>query len=225
MEALLEEAQGGSMETELPRLSGGRLCLDFANTVGPRVDVEGEQAHDFLGGYAHLVQWAGHAGILGAEDASRLLAAAARAPAAAQSTFEAAIGLREAIYRSFSAIAHGAAPDPADLGGMQRAYAEAMAHARIRPQGSGLAWAWAGGDDLGRVWWPVARSAVELAVAGPLQRVKQCPLPDGCAWLFLDSTKNGSRRWCSMEECGGQAKARRQSARRRAARRGRVVAG
>jgi predicted RNA-binding Zn ribbon-like protein len=213
------------MEIDLPRLAGGRLCLDFANTVGPRVDVEGEQAHDFLGGYADLVRWAGKAGILGAEDAARLLAAAARAPAAARRTFEAAIELREAIYRSFSAVAHGGTPDPADLDRMQRAYAEAMSHARVQPQGRGLAWAWAGGDDLGRVWWPVARSALELAVTGPLQRVKQCPLPDGCAWLFLDTTKNGSRRWCSMEECGGQAKARRQSARRRAVRRARVVAG
>jgi predicted RNA-binding Zn ribbon-like protein len=213
------------MEIELPRLAGGRLCLDFANTVGPRVDVEGELAHDFLGGYDHLVQWARKAGILGAEDAARLLAASARAPAAARRTFEAAIGLREAIYRSFSAVASGATPDPADLAGMQRAYVEAMAHTRIQPQGDGLGWAWADRDDLGRVWWPVARSAVELAVAGPLQRVKQCPLPDGCAWLFLDTTKNGSRRWCSMAECGGQAKARRQSARRRAARRGGVVAG
>jgi predicted RNA-binding Zn ribbon-like protein len=212
------------METELPRRSGGRLCLDFANTVGPREDVEGEQAHDFLGGYTDLVAWARYADVLAAADESRLLAAAAAAPAAAGATFETAIGLREAIYRSFSTVAQGGTPDPADLGVLQRAYAEAMAHARLQPQGGGLAWVWADGDDLGRAWWPMARSAVELAVAGPLRRVKQCPLPDGCAWLFLDATKNGIRRWCSMEECGGQAKARRQSARRRAARRG-VVAG
>jgi predicted RNA-binding Zn ribbon-like protein len=66
------------------------------------------------------------------------------------------------------------------------------------------------------VWWPVVRSAVELATAGPLERVKQCPAPEGCGWLFLDTTKNRIRRWCSMDECGGQAKARRQTARRRA---------
>lgn len=82
-----------------------------------------------------------------------------------------------------------------------------------------MSWTWREDDEaLERVLWPVARSAVELAVSGRLDRVKQCPVPDGgCGWLFLDTTKNGIRRWCSMQGCGGRAKARRQYARRQAA--------
>jgi predicted RNA-binding Zn ribbon-like protein len=64
--------------------------------------------------------------------------------------------------------------------------------------------------------WPVAASAVELLTSASLERVKVCP--DTCGWLFLDTTKNGRRRWCSMSECGAGAKVRRQAERRQASR-------
>jgi predicted RNA-binding Zn ribbon-like protein len=197
------------------KLYGGLLCLDFANTLEPR---GAEPVRDWLGGYADLAAWARHAGALDDATAERLLALAAGRPAAAEASFAAAIELREATYRAFAAVAGGAAPAAADLAVLQRAYAEAMRHARLLPEpGSDqLAWAWEEGDALDRAWWPMARSAVELATAGPLERVKQCR--PGCGFLFYDASKNRIRRWCSMEECGGQTKARRQTARRRAAR-------
>ena len=207
---------------ELPKLSGGRLCLDFANTVEPR---QGQPQRDHLRGYADLVRWARHAGALDDVQAQQLLTTAATHQAAAQTSFDTAIALRETIYRAFAAIAQGATPATADLDSMQRAYAAAMRHARLRPTSGTagqLAWTW--GDDApdrvapDRVWWPMARSAVELATAGLPERVKQCPAPEGCGWLFLDTSKNRVRRWCSMQACGSQAKARRQTARRRAAR-------
>jgi predicted RNA-binding Zn ribbon-like protein len=195
------------------KLYGGLLCLDFANTLEPR---GAAPVRDWLGGYAELVAWARHAGALDGATAGRLLALAAGRPA--EASFAAAIELREATYRAFAAIAEGATPAAADLTAIQRAYAEAMHHARLLPApGSDqLAWAWEEGDALDRAWWPMARSAVELATAGPLERVKHCR--PGCGFLFYDASKNRTRRWCSMEECGGQTKARRQTARRRAAR-------
>jgi predicted RNA-binding Zn ribbon-like protein len=202
------------MAGERHKLYAGWLCLDFANTVEPR---QGEPRRDHLRGYADLVGWAVHAGALGRPQATPLLAAAARSPAAAGASFRAAIVLREATYGAFAAVAGGATPAAADLAAIQRAYAEAMRHARLLPEPGGLAWAFPE-DALDRAWWPLARSAVELATAGPLERVKQCPAPPGCGWLFLDGSKNRSRRWCSMRECGNQDKARRQTARRRAAR-------
>jgi predicted RNA-binding Zn ribbon-like protein len=197
------------------KLYGGLLCLDFANTLEPR---GAEPVRDWLGGYADLAAWARHAGALDGATTERLLALAAGRPAAAKASFAAAIELREATYRAFVAVAEGATPAAADLAVLQRAYAEAMRHARLLPDpGAGqLAWAWEEGDALDRAWWPMARSAVELATAGPLERVKHCR--PGCGFLFFDASKNRSRRWCSMEECGGQTKARRQTARRRAAR-------
>ncbi|HZD71293.1 MAG TPA: ABATE domain-containing protein [Actinomycetes bacterium] len=203
-----------AVPVEAHKLYGGLLCLDFANTVEPRVR---EPRRDHLRGYADLVRWARHAGALDDAQAQRLLAAAATRRAAARTSFIRAIALREAIYRAFAAIAQGATPAAADLDRLQRAYAAAMRHAHLLRADGRLAWTW---DDqaLDLAWWPAARSAVELATAGPLERLKQCPAPEGCGWLFLDGTKNRLRRWCSMEECGGQAKARRQTARRRVAR-------
>jgi len=196
------------------KLFGGRLCLDFANTVEPRA---AEPVRDWLHGYSDLVRWARHAGALDDATAERLLALAAGRQAAAQASFAAAIALREATYRSFAAVAEGATPAAADLDHLQQAYAEAMRHARLLPAPASdqLGWTWEDGA-LDRAWWPMARSAVELATGGPLERVKRCR--PGCGFLFFDGSKNRIRRWCSMDECGGQAKAKRQTARRRAAR-------
>jgi predicted RNA-binding Zn ribbon-like protein len=197
-------------------LYGGLLCLDFANTLEPRL---APLERDWLGGYPDLVAWARHAGALDDATAERLLALAAGRRAAAEASFAAAIELREATYRAFAAIAEGTAPADADLEVVQRAYAEAMRHARLLPAPAAqrqLGWAWDDDEALDRAWWPMARSAVELATGGPLERVKQCP--PGCGFLFFDASKNRIRRWCSMEECGGATKARRQTARRRAAR-------
>lgn len=196
------------------KLFGGRLCLDFANTVEPRA---AEPQRDWLHGYPDLVRWARHAGALDDAASERLLTLAAARQAAAQASFAAAIALREATYRAFAAIAQGATPAAADLDRLQQAYAEAMRHARLLPTPASdqLGWTWEDGA-LDRAWWPMARSAVELATAGPLERVKRCR--PGCGFLFFDGSKNRIRRWCSMDECGGQAKAKRQTARRRAAR-------
>jgi glycosyltransferase involved in cell wall biosynthesis len=79
----------------------------------------------------------------------------------------------------------------------------------------GFAWEWAIGDDLAGVLWPVAHSATGLLTSVPLGRVKGCA---GCNWLFVDESKNKSRRWCSMEDCGTYAKMRRYVARRAAKR-------
>jgi predicted RNA-binding Zn ribbon-like protein len=202
----------------LPRLVGGRLCLDFANTIGGR---GGAIPDEYLFDYPDLVAWARYVGVVDAAGAERLLAAAEGEPEAAGAVFDRAIALRETIYRLGSALAAGAAPPPADLDALRRAHLDAFAHARLVPAGTGLAWAWEEpGECLDRPLWPVVRSAVELLTSAEVGRIKECPGGGGgpCTWLFLDSTKNAARRWCSMAECGGEVKARRQTARRRAAR-------
>jgi predicted RNA-binding Zn ribbon-like protein len=212
---------------DLPELRGNRPCLDFANTVEPRRGEAGGDRREHLHGYADLVEWARHAGVLATADTEGLLAAAAARPARARAAFARAIALREAIYQVFAAVADGREPAAAELDAVQRDYAAAMAVARIRPAGGGsdgtraagrtggLDWTWTERDDLERPRWALARSAVELLVSGQLDRVRYCP---DCGWLFLDVTRNASRRWCSMSECGNHAKSRRLSERRRAAR-------
>lgn len=189
------------------RLLGGVVGLDFANTVDPR---HSSHPHEYLTSYADLVAWGCHAGVLTEGEAHYLWEDAVRRPAEASDTFARAIALREAIYRVYSAVAHGARPATPDLALLHRMYVAALTHAGLVPTVDGVAWAWGGdAEALDRMLWPVARSAVELLTADDVGRVKECPGSDGCSWLFLDMSKNGSRRWCSMEGCGSRVKMRR----------------
>lgn len=82
----------------------------------------------------------------------------------------------------------------------------------------GFGWARIEGNELEGPLWPVALSATGLLTSGNLERVKECPVGEGgCVWLFYDASKNKSRRWCSMADCGSRAKMRRMYARRRSA--------
>jgi predicted RNA-binding Zn ribbon-like protein len=211
-----DDGGGTADPAPMPRLLGGRLCLDFANTVEDRTTA---RPNDFLPNYAALAHWGRHVGELTEEQLARLLAEAARRPDEAAGVFAEAMALREAIYRVFAAIAHARAPVRQDVAAIEAAYRKATAHARLVPDGDGFTWEWVdeAGGSLDRVLWPVARSAVELLTSPELARVKQCPGCDDCAWLFLDTSKNGTRRWCSMEGCGSRAKMRRQYARRKGA--------
>jgi predicted RNA-binding Zn ribbon-like protein len=86
----------------------------------------------------------------------------------------------------------------------------ALAHFRVAWSPAGFGWEWdQANSGLDRVLWPVAWSAAELLTQGPLERIRECPGQDTCGWLFLDLSKNASRRWCDMRVCGNRAKARR----------------
>jgi predicted RNA-binding Zn ribbon-like protein len=198
--------------------NGGTLCLDYINTVEPRT---GPVSREWLTGYPDLVEWARRGGLVDEAAAGALLRAAAARPAAARAAFETAINLREGLFRLFAEIVDNTAPADADLEVLRHAFAAAAQHGRLVPHAGGFAWTWdaAVADPFDRPWWPVAASAMELLTHGPLDRIKQCPADEGCSWLFLDATKNRSRRWCSMDDCGSAIKARRQTDRRRAARR------
>ncbi len=188
----------------------GQLCLDFANTLGDRPVPQPHE--EDLHCYADLVAWGEAAGILAGEDAAALLRAAERRPTDADTAFARAIGLREAIYRVFSAVAADAAPPAEDLRTVNAAIAEAVANAHLVPAGDHFHWEWEHDQSALAMLRPVAWSAAELLTAEELHRVHECAGHD-CGWLFLDMSKNGSRRWCSMETCGNRAKARRHRAR------------
>jgi predicted RNA-binding Zn ribbon-like protein len=203
----------------LPALAGGRVSLDFANTLAPRRPEPGEQVHDYTPGYRELVAWAAHAGLLTGAGRQRLIAAAEADPAGAAAVLENARQLREAIYQAFAAIAKGLPAPPAALATIKDAYLEALRGGHLGHGPDGLEWHWPDDGPLEQVLWPLARSALDLAVSDQLARIKQCPGDDGrCGWLFLDTSKNATRRWCSMRTCGSRVKSRRQADRIRAAR-------
>ena len=191
-------------------LLGGRLCLDFVNTVSGE---RGADARDRLRDYAGLLSWGRQSGAVAETQARRLLAEARRRPADAERAFRDAIALREALYEVFLAFAQGREPGKAGLDVVNAALGRALAHRRIR-RGEGccaLAWEEVPGA-LDAVLWPVAASAAELLVSDDdLARVRVCGLFETgeCGWLFVDQTKSHTRRWCSMKDCGNRAKARR----------------
>lgn len=194
-------------------LSGGALCLDFANSWGDRRRPESDQ----LGDYAALLAFACEAGLLDRQQTARLSRRARHAPAEAIRAHAAARALRDALYRLFSAQARGRRVNPADVEHVNAALQEALPHLRVTRRADGYAWDWAddGGEPLVAPLRPIARSAAELLTSDDLARVREC---DGaaCTWLFLDQSRNRSRRWCSMESCGNRAKARRHYHRSRA---------
>jgi predicted RNA-binding Zn ribbon-like protein len=192
-------------------LLGGSACLDFVNTVDWR---DSEAPTDDLPNYAAVVAWSRRAGALSDRDGARLLVAAARRPEEAAATFRRAIELREAIYRLVLAATTGLSPAPRDAAILNRALRDALAHLRIVATGSMYAWDWADDEHaLDRMLWPVAYTAASLLTSAELHRVRKCA-GARCGWLFLDTSKNQSRRWCNMQSCGNRAKARRHYHRR-----------
>jgi predicted RNA-binding Zn ribbon-like protein len=201
-------------------VTGGELCLDLANTIDCRPT---ESPKERLGSYADLVSWGEQAGALCGAEARRLAAAARRRPAAAVAVLRRARILREALFAIFSAVSRSNVPPEADLEMLNDELGRAMAKARItvgqgnssnrtrsvrsRPVRYRYGWGGTGGD-LDRVLWPVARSATDLLTGDLLIRVRECDAGN-CAWLFLDTSRNRSRRWCDMTVCGNREKAHR----------------
>jgi len=185
---------------------GGRLCLDFTNTNSNRGGVED---HERLMSYADLVEWGRMAGVLSQAEARRLRAAGVQHPAEAGRVFARARELREAIYRIVSTRLNGRIPAAADVELLNRMLSQALAHRRLTATRDGFAWEWMpAADDLGWMLWPLASSAAELLMSEELARVKECA-SQNCNWLFVDASRNRSRRWCDMKDCGNRAKARR----------------
>lgn len=201
----------------MPVLLGGRVALDFTNTVEGR---EGPRRDERLTGYEDLVRWSRHAGVLPDEQGLLLLESVADRPDVAADVFEQTLTFREALYRVFVAVAHERQPDREAFDVLGWQYERTVAHGRLVERDGSAAFDWTWRDDiveLDRPLWPIALDAVDLLRSEQLARVKQCANVEGCGWLFLDTSKNGSRRWCSMAACGSRIKMRRQYAKRRAA--------
>jgi len=186
-------------------LVGGRLCLDFCNTTSDRRGCPEER----LEGYADVVGWGWRPGVLNAEEAARLSRLGARSPTEALGVWERSIHLREALASIFRAVAENRRIRPGALDVLNGELAGAMARSQVVPTDSGFTWLWAeGGKALDCVLWPIARSAADLLTEGPLGAIRICEGRE-CGWLFLDTSRNRTRRWCDMRICGNRAKARR----------------
>ncbi|MFD1080899.1 CGNR zinc finger domain-containing protein [Micromonospora andamanensis] len=191
------------------RLVGGNLALDFVNTrTGPPV---GAPDDDVLTGYPELVAWAGYAGVLTDAEVTRWHRLRRDDPDAAQAAFGWSLRIRDCLDEIFRALATGREPSRSALDRLRDDEADALAHARLDRAGR-YGWTWRDDHTAGRPIRPVVHAAVELLTTGTLDRIKGC---GGCRFLFTDESKNRSRRWCSMDDCGTTEKARRYVAARR----------
>ena len=194
---------------------GGNLALDFLNTQNGPAGAAPED--DVLHDYDDLLAWSNAIGELTESEADRLQGHARQHIDAAGATFERAIATRAYLYDLFHEIAIGGTPVRRDVARLEDDEAQALGHGHLVAADGAFRWTWAqaGNLDLGRPVWPVIHAATTLLTSGPLDRVKGCAL---CRFHFLDESKNRSRRWCSMGDCGTRTKAQRYVARRAAAR-------
>jgi len=194
------------MDTEY-RTKTGWLCLDFANTVDWHAS---ENPVESLNKYADLIKWSAKRGIISGDAKDVLLRKSEEKPVEAEAVVEKARETRENIYQILSDTVHGKPIKIADLKGFNRALAGTLSHSRLAPNERGLRWDWdSSSDKLDSIIWPVVKSAVDLMTSGAMKRVGQCADEKGCGWLFWDSSRNRSRRWCDMKDCGNRAKVRR----------------
>jgi predicted RNA-binding Zn ribbon-like protein len=194
---------------------GGLPCLDFVNTVGWRLT---DRPSEYLRSYEDLLSWGRQAGLLVPEEAEALSRQATLDPEGAQETLSRALALREAIHRAISAVIVGETQDESELSAFNRELSIALSRLRVMPAGGTYDWDWSGADGgppLDRPLWPVARSAAELLTSTKLGKVKVCA-GKGCGWVFLDESRNGSRRWCDSRDCGNRERVRRHLTRKRA---------
>ena len=186
-------------------LVGGHPALDFLNTIH---DWKAQERLDRLADFADVLAFAGAASVLRPAEARRLEGQAGDAAELRQLR-----ELRERLVRVFQALLSSATPDPADLDRLAADAARAAASARLRHSRGGMVRAIELHDaGAAVVRWRIVDAAVALLTSEKLVDVKSCP---SCGWFFVDTTKNRSRRWCSMSTCGSAVKARRYYRRRR----------
>lgn len=204
-------SETGGRAWPVPFFFGGRLCLDFVNTVNSR---SRPATRDYLPDWAAVLGWCRQTSLFEPSLIAHLEKESADHPVRAAEAHARALGLRDALYGLFRALIDGAQAPAAELAALDEVLRAARQRQVLVETERGFGWRWdAARLDLMAPLHAVALSAGAMLTGDDLRRLKECPGPDGCGWLFFDETRNASRRWCSMDHCGGTAKARRYAAR------------
>jgi predicted RNA-binding Zn ribbon-like protein len=189
---------------ETPHVYGGRLSLSLVNSLWWRRSAEPiEQLNE----YADVVATAARSGWLSDQVRAAIDAQAGKQPAQARRQLSAVLDLREVLHGTFATIAAGAQPAADMVGSIQDAAAPGLAELRLLPAtGTGYQLGWTR-PTLELPLQLLAVSAMLLLASAELDRVKQCP-GSTCGWVFLDESRNRSRRWCDSRECGNRERVR-----------------
>jgi predicted RNA-binding Zn ribbon-like protein len=180
------------------RLDGGHPALDLVNTIYGQAD--GPVEADVLGTPEDLVVFA------------RRVGAAAPDTRAAPAALAAARALRDDVYAVLRARMASAAPPPAALTALGDAGRRAYGAATLACADGAVAWTWSSTDPGAPVHRLAHAALALLSDEAELARLHVCA---GCRWLYLDHSRGAGRRWCSMADCGTEAKKRRYVQKRR----------
>ena len=197
------------------QLVAGHPALDFVNTVEWRWDLlrrrwDPLRQEDLLGGFEDLVGWARQTALVTAVEARALSATAKRDPRSASRALQRARRLRDVLGRIFEAAGRGQRSTARELRRLNAFLGAALRHRQLELRGDRYDWGWTASDDrpLDAFLSPIVLGAAELLASPQRPRIRACAAED-CGWLFLDTSRSGRRRWCSMRSCGNRAKARR----------------
>lgn len=181
-------------------------ALDFVNTVGGWP--AGTAVEDKLENFDDLIRWGKLAKLVEAADVTAAIGLARRHQRQAAHVLARARSLRGVLHRLFNCYLENRNPAPADLKAFQDELRIARRHQMLAGTGRGFVWTWDHGPALDSVLWRISQSAADLLVSPDLARVRRCA-GENCGWMFLDTTRNHSRQWCDMRDCGNLAKVRR----------------
>jgi predicted RNA-binding Zn ribbon-like protein len=186
------------------KLNAEHVALDFVNTLDDRYKPGGPL--ELLPTYTDLLRFCRQADLLTHAEAARL----STLPEASQEKgLRSAIELRELLARVFYRWLDEQSPSGDDRIALQHWSAACTRHRELRWTDGHLAWTWktlAANAEAPALL--LAQSALDLLLAEEPPRLHACA-SDTCRWLFLDTSKNRTRRWCDMKICGNRAKARR----------------
>ncbi len=187
-------------------LIGSELAFDLTNTSSGR----GYESHiEYLLGATDVVLWARHTKILTSADAEWGQAAVISDALLGEMLVVRTRALRETIYNISKNLAAGTENAARDIGDLADMHSTCIARARLIKHDKGFVWSWSPQEALVEsILGPITLSAITLLTQSDLSRIKQCQ-GNHCGWLFFDTTKNKSRRWCEMEVCGNRAKQKR----------------
>ena len=190
---------------------GEHPALDLVNTVG------GWSADRFredkLENIGDLIRWAELAKLIDAREAAALIRRTRSHPAEARGVLARARTLRGVLHRLFDCTLKRREARPADVAFLGNALRAARRHYTLTARDHEFVWRWDQRPSLDSILWRVTQSAADLLTSPDLGRLRRCAGAD-CGWMFLDTTRNHSRHWCDMKDCGNLAKVRRFRARR-----------
>ena len=190
------------------KLHAGHPALELINTLDFRFSA---QTIDLIPTYKDLLRLTTQLQMLTADQARKLgrTVGAEEGRRVVASTVE----LREALARVLYGRIDETRPPAGQIQVLEKHFHAASLHRRLLPGQSHLEWSWSGVERQAEIpLWMLAQAASDLLVSSDAELIKDCGDPT-CRWLFLDVSKNHTRRWCDMKTCGNRMKARRHHAR------------